>query len=498
MSIKSFIAKLLAKKRAKYYQHISDNALATQAKVFAELIATAQHTEFGKAHHFSEIKTYKDFQQRVPVRDYEQLKPYFDAIYAGKTDILWKGKPLYLAKTSGTTSGAKYIPITKESIKYQIEGARDTLLLYIYHSGKADFLSGKMMFLSGSPVLETNEYGVKIGRLSGIVNHFVPSYLQTNRVPTFETNCIEAWETKVQKIVEETKTEDLRLISGIPPWVQMFFEETYKETGKMPLEVWKNLEVFVQGGVDFSAYKPIFNKYWGDKVDIIELFPASEGFFAFQDDYKDPNLLLILNGGIFYEFIAMQEYGKEGAKRLTLAEVELNTQYAMIISTNAGLWAYDLGDTIKFTSLTPYKIRVTGRVKHFLSAFGEHVIVEEVNKAMLLACEAYKAEFQEFTVAPSVSTVKGESFHEWFVEFTQEPADIQGFIEKLDASLQAQNSYYKDLRDGNMLKQPVIHLLSLGACREYMRSQGKLGGQNKFPRLGNDRKMADFLLLSKN
>ncbi len=494
MSIKSFIAKILAKRRAKYYQHISDNALATQAQVFAQLINAAKDTSFGKAHSFSDIKNYQDFQQKVPVRDYEDLKPYFDEIYAGKADILWSGKPLYLAKTSGTTSGAKYIPITQESIKYQIDGAKDTLLLYIYHSGKADFLGGKMMFLSGSPVLDTNKYGVKIGRLSGIVNHFVPKYLQMNRVPSFETNCIEEWETKVGKIVAETKDKDLRLISGIPPWVQMFFEETYKETGKMPLEVWKNLGVFVQGGVDFSAYKPIFDKYLQDKVDIVELFPASEGFFAFQDNYKDPGLLLILNGGIFYEFIPMEEYGNTDAKRLTLAEVELNKQYALVVSTNAGLWAYDIGDTVKFTSLKPYKIRVTGRVKHFLSAFGEHVIVEEVNKAMLLASETHHAVFQEFTVAPSISSIKGESFHEWFVEFTQQPTDIQAFIEDLDIALRSQNTYYNDLREGNMLKLPVIHSLPLNASREYMRSEGKLGGQNKFPRLSNHRKIADFFV----
>lgn len=492
MSLKSFIAKILAKQKAKYYQEISENALAIQQQVFTQLIQDAKDTQFGKDHSFESIKTYQDFQLNVPVRDYEQMKPYFDAIYEGKADILWKGKPLYLAKTSGTTSGAKYIPITKESIPYQIAGAKDTLLLYIHHKGKAGFLSGKMMFLSGSPILDTNKYGVKVGRLSGIVNHFVPAYLQTNRVPSYETNCIEEWEMKVQYIVKETKNKDLRLISGIPPWVQMFFEETQKETGKMPLEVWKNLQVFVQGGVDFSAYKPVFDKYFGDKVDIVELFPASEGFFAFQDDYKDPGLLLILNGGIFYEFIPMQEYGNPDAKRLTLAEVELNTQYAMIISTNAGLWAYDLGDTIKFVSLNPYKIRVTGRVKHFLSAFGEHVIVEEVNKAILKASEANQATFQEFTVAPFVSPIKGESYHEWFIEFTQAPIDMHEFIEDLDLFLRNQNTYYNDLREGNMLKLPVIHSLPLNASREYMRSEGKLGGQNKFPRLSNNRKIADF------
>jgi hypothetical protein len=493
MGLKSFVAKIWAKRRAEYYAEVAEKPLEMQEKVFTSLISIGKNTAFGIAHNFSSIKNYEDFQKQVPVRDYEQLKPYFDRIIRGDSNVTWIGKPLYLAKTSGTTSGEKFIPISKESIPYHIAGARDTLLMHIHETGNANFLSGKMMFLSGSPQIETNQFGMKVGRLSGIVNHFVPAYLQGNRVPSYDTNCIYDWEKKISAIVNEVKNKDLRLISGIPPWVQMFFEEAKRQTGKEPLELWKNLELFVQGGVDFSPYKPIFDNYLGEQVKTLELFPASEGFFAFQNELNDPSLLLLPDNGIFYEFIPIEEYGNPNAKRLTLGEVELNKQYALIISTNAGLWGYDIGDTVKFTSLSPYKIKVTGRVKHFISAFGEHVIVEEVNKAMIVAAQATNAEIQEFTVAPFVTAEKGASYHEWFVEFLRKPADESKFKQILDEELCKQNIYYKDLRKGNMLLSAKVNVLQLGASREYMKTIGKLGGQNKFPRLSNNRKLADGL-----
>ncbi len=498
MGIKAFIAKVLAKRRAAELKKIALSPIQTQEKVFQTLIQSAKDTAFGKDFGFNAIHSISDFQLQVPVKDYEQHKSYYERILNGEKNVLWKGKPLYLAKTSGTTSGAKYIPITRESIKNQINGAKDILLMYIYHTGNADFLNGKMMFLSGSPVLEIYPSGMKTGRLSGIVNHFVPSYLQTNRVPSYETNCIEDWEAKVKAIVSEVKAKDLRLISGIPPWVQMLFEESYEQTGKKPPELWKNLQVFIHGGVDFSAYRKIFDSFFQNtqnkKPDILELYPASEGFFAFQDDLNDEGLLLILDGGIFYEFIPLEEYGKPGARRLTLKEVELHKQYALVVSTNAGLWAYDVGDTIKFVSLNPHKIRVTGRVKHFLSLFGEHVIAEEVSFAINEAAKATNATIQEFTVAPFLSNDKGESYHDWYIEFTQLPEDMDLFADTLDQSLRNKNPYFNDLREGKLLKLSKINILSLNASREYMKSVGKLGGQNKFPKLSNDRKIADYLI----
>jgi phenylacetate-coenzyme A ligase PaaK-like adenylate-forming protein len=483
----------LGQTKSGYHSPPKSQALEIQQKTFQSLIQKAKDTAFGREHDFGSIRNYQDFQESVPVRDYEAAKSWFDRIYQGEPSVSWPGKPLYLAKTSGTTSGAKYIPITRASIKKQILGARDTLMLYMAETGKADFLNGKMMFLSGSPEIEQNDYGLRTGRLSGIVNHFVPGYLTANRVPTYETNCIEDWEEKVSTIVREIKDQDLRLISGIPPWVQMLFEELERQTGKRPLEVWPNLSLFVQGGVNFEPYQPIFDGYFDGKVDIAELYPASEGFFAVQETQADNGLLLMPDYGIFYEFIPLEEYGSENPKRLTLAEVEVDKQYALIISTNAGLWAYDIGDTVKFTSVNPWKIRVSGRVKHFISAFGEHVIAEEVNDAMLKATEATGAIFQEFTVAPLIREAKGASAHEWLIEFVKEPDDLAAFVRILDDSLRARNSYYNDLREGNILRMAEVKSLSLNASREYMKSVGRLGGQNKFPRLSNDRKVADKL-----
>jgi phenylacetate-coenzyme A ligase PaaK-like adenylate-forming protein len=493
MSIKTTIARAWAQQRVSAIRRQSRQALSLQYQTFRQLLDQGQHTAFGQAHGFAQILTIEDFQAQVPVRDYESQRVWFERIAHGESHVNWPGRPLYLAKTSGTTSGAKYIPITRESIAKQILGARDTLLSYLHHSGNAAFLDGKMMFLSGSPEIETNAQGMKVGRLSGIVNHFVPSYLTANRVPSYEANVIEDWEEKVRRIVRETQNQDLRLISGIPPWVQMLFEELEAQTGKQPLEVWPNLSVFVQGGVDFSPYRPIFDRYFQGRVDVVELFPASEGFFAFQDDPQDEGLLLQPDYGIFYEFIPIQAYGQPNPPRLTLRDVVVGEQYVLVLSTNAGLWAYDIGDTVKFTSVDPYKIRVTGRVKQFISAFGEHVIVEEVNAAIMAASQATGATFQEFTVAPYVREQKGDSAHEWLIEFAQPPEDLSHFADLLDQALQARNSYYRDLRTGNILRRAMVHPLPLGASREYMRAVGKLGGQNKFPRLSNDRNIADWL-----
>lgn len=493
MSVKARIGLWLANWRTKKINKEATIAISLQEKTFRKLISQAASTAFGQEHGFGEIHSHQDFVAKVPVRTYEQAKEWFDRIYLAEDSVSWPGKPLYLAKTSGTTSGAKYIPITKESIRMQIKGARDAIFLYLAESQNPAFLDGKMMFLSGSPEIENNPHGVPTGRLSGIVNHFVPSYLTANRVPSYEVNVIEDWETKVAEIVKEISGEDLRLISGIPPWVQMMFEELENQTGKKPLEVWPNLQVFIQGGVDFSPYQPIFDQYFNKQVAITEVFPASEGFFGVQLSQKQKGLMLMPDYGIFYEFIPMEEYGQENARRLTLGEVEVGVQYALIVSTNAGLWAYDIGDTVIFTSVDPWLLRVSGRTKHFISAFGEHVISEEVNRAILAATTQTGAEFQEFIVCPLIHEEKGKSAHEWLIEFTNPPEDMEKFATILDEEMQKQNPYYLDLREGVILQQVIVTPLQINASREYMKSQGKLGGQNKFPRLSNDRKIAEAL-----
>ncbi|TCD08470.1 GH3 auxin-responsive promoter family protein [Pedobacter frigidisoli] len=470
------------------------NALKAQEETFKSLIKSAAHTAFGKDHQFSEIKNYNDFKQRVPVQDYEGLKPYVDRVVAGEADVLWKGKPLYFAKTSGTTSGVKYIPLSKESMPEHIKAARNAILTYIHETGKADFVNGKMIFLQGSPVLNVKN-GINVGRLSGIVAHHVPAYLQKNRLPSYETNVIEDWEQKVDAIVDETINEDMTLISGIPPWVQMYFDKlSEKSGGKKISEVFKNFTLFIYGGVNFEPYRAKIEQSIGKKIDSIETYPASEGFIAYQDSQKDKGLLLLVNAGIFYEFIPADEFHTENPTRLSLGEIVLDTNYALILNTNAGLWGYSIGDTIKFVSKNPYKIVVTGRIKHFISAFGEHVIGEEVEHALLTVANEEKVEITEFTVAPQVNPKAGElPYHEWFVEFSSAPKDMAAFSEKVDQVLQKKNIYYFDLIEGKILQPLIIRTLQKDAFVNYMKSEGKLGGQNKVPRLSNDRKLADGL-----
>lgn len=491
-SFKSILAKPFAKRIYKKVKKWADNPIETQEKVFKNLIAEATETAFGKDHDFISINTYEDFVKRVPIRDYEDLKPYVDRVVKGEEDVLWKGKPLYFAKTSGTTSGAKYIPLTKESMPTHVNAARNAILMYIHETGNADFVNGKMIFLQGSPVLQEKN-GVQLGRLSGIVAHYVPKYLQKNRMPSWETNCIEDWETKVDAIVEETLPENMTVISGIPSWVQMYFEKLQQKTGKKVGDVFKNFNLFIFGGVNYEPYRAKFENLIGRKVDSIELYPASEGFFAFQDKQDEKGMLLQLDSGMFYEFVKAEDFFNENPKRITLKDVEVGVNYVMIISTTAGLWAYNIGDTIQFTSTKPYRVIVSGRIKHFISAFGEHVIGKEVEQAMKDATAESTIRINEFTVAPQINPESGLPYHEWFIEFENEPNNLSSLAQKLDASLQSQNSYYFDLIEGKVLQPLKITKVEKNGFQNYMKSIGKLGGQNKIPRLSNDRNIADAL-----
>ena len=492
MGIKKWLAKPLAKKARKRIDLWANNPVETQDKVMRYLIDESKNTRFGKDHNFKSISSYSQFKKEVPVTDYEGLRSYVDLILEGKSDVLWKGKPIYLAKTSGTTSGAKYIPLTKESMPSHIQSAKDALLLYVEETGDSSFVDGKMIFLQGSPVLEEIN-GLKLGRLSGISAHYVPTFLQRNRMPTWETNCIEDWETKVNAVVEETYDLDMRLISGIPSWVQMYFEKLIEKTGKSIAELYPNFNLFVYGGVNFEPYKKKFESLIGKRVNYIELYPASEGFIALQDKQKEEGMLLQLDSGIFYEFIEAKDFGQADAQRISIGDVVLGVNYALILNTSAGLWGYSIGDTVMFTSLKPYRLKVTGRIKHFISAFGEHVIGKEVEQALKAAVEASGAIITEFTVAPQVNPDSGLPFHEWFIEFEKTPKDLNLFENTLDQSMQDQNIYYKDLIDGNVLRPAIVSSVGSNGFRNYMESIGKLGGQNKIPRLSDNRKIADGL-----
>ena len=492
--VKSTLIKPAAYVIRKRMQAGALRAVETQHEILFDLVRTARDTAFGHDHNFRDIATYEHFKAQVPIVDYEGFKPYADRIRDGESNVAWVGRPKYFAKTSGTTSGVKYIPLTRESIPNHFGTARNALFNYVAETGKSKWLNGKMIFLSGSPEMgDTN--GIPTGRLSGIVNHQVPAWLRTNQLPSYETNCIEDWETKLEAIVDETINADMRLISGIPPWVQMYYERLLARSGKSTvLEIFPNLSMFVYGGVNFEPYRQSLEKLVGGRIPSVETYPASEGFIAFQDSQTEEGLLLNTNSGIFFEFVPAGEIFDDHPTRLSLADVELGVNYAIILNTNAGLWGYNIGDTVEFVSKHPFRIKVTGRIKHFISAFGEHVIGKEVESAMREVATRHRTEVKEFTVAPQVAPPAGElPYHEWLVEFQTPPEDLTAFARELDAAMVQQNIYYQDLITGGVLQPLKLTPLGAGAFREYMKSEGKLGGQNKVPRLSNDRKIADRL-----
>jgi len=494
MGVRSLLSRPFARIIVDQQNKWSSDPEGSQQKILQSLLKEGSKTVFGLNHKLSQVTNHNDFKQSVPVRDYEGLKRYFDELVQGKADVLWPGKPLYFAKTSGTTSGTKYIPITKDSIFNHINSARNALLNYIYETGNSSFIDGNLIFLSGSPEMSLTE-GIHTGRLSGIVNHHVPGYLRSNQMPTYATNCIEDWEEKVEKIIEETLSKNMTLISGIPPWVQMYFDRIVEKTGKPIKEVFPEFSLFVYGGVNFSPYKKKLFDTIGKTIDSIETYPASEGFIAYQDRQDSEGLLLLLNSGIFYEFVPEDEFFNENPARLNISEVRTGVNYAVIMSSNAGLWGYSIGDTVQFVSTSPFRVLVTGRIKHFISAFGEHVIGQEVENAMKMTMSGYpEVELIEFSVAPQVTPQEGLPLHEWFVEFRHAPNDLMGFEKELDLHLQKLNAYYEDLIRGFILKPLEIRILKRDAFRDYMKSQGKLGGQNKTPRLANDREIAGEII----
>ena len=493
MSIKSFLSIYFAKFIVQKNLAWKNNAVKAQENLLNSLLKTAKNTKFGFDHNFAEIKNYDDFKKNVPIRDYEDLSSYIENIKKGEANILWPGKPIYFCKTSGTTSGTKYIPITKESMPCHLNSARDAILSYIVETKNTSILNGKMIFLQGSPEL-TKTGDILTGRLSGIVAHHIPSYLKTNRLPSYSVNCIENWEKKVDAIVDETYNQNMTLISGIPPWVQMYFEKLQLKSNSFIKDIFPNFDLFIYGGVNFQPYKKTFEKLIGKKVDGVELYPASEGFIAYQDSQKEPGMLLCVDNGIFYEFIESENYFKDKQERLSLKDISLNVNYVIILNTNAGLWGYNIGDTVKFVSKNPYRIIVSGRLKHFTSAFGEHVIAEEIEKSLEKALKIGYAEVNELHIAPEVNPNNGLPFHCWFIEFRKEPENLEKFATILDLELQKLNSYYKDLISGGVLKKLEIFLVKKNGFRDYMDSVGKLGGQNKVPRLANDKTLADKLI----
>jgi len=496
--IKSLLIRPYARYIARKVSLWSAKPAEAQDKTLKSITGIAAGTAFGKEHRFDSIKTYDDFKKTVPLRNYEQFVPYIQRVINGEKNVLWPGKPLYFAKTSGTTSGIKYIPVTRDSIKNHFYTAQTALLLFMREAQRWNIMDGKMIFLSGSPELE-DAGGIPAGRLSGIVNHHIPSWLRGNQLPSWKTNCIDDWETKVDRIVDETIRQNMTLISGIPPWVQMYFDRLVKKAGKPVIEIFPNLQVLVHGGVSFEPYRSRLEKSLGTRLPAIETYPASEGFIAFQDTAKWQGLLLNVDSGIFFEFVKAENIFDENPERLSLRGVHTGVNYAIIVNSNAGLWGYVVGDTVKFVSTQPYRITVTGRISQYLSAFGEHVIAEEVEQAMNEALAGEDTVVTEFTVAPSISSSKGEPpCHEWLIEFEKPPAHPDRFSARLNQLMCGKNIYYDDLIKGKVLQPLKITPLRKNAFINYMKEAGKLGGQNKVPHISNDRKMAEELLAVSN
>ncbi len=494
MGVTGFLSGIAARAYAPRIAQWDKNSLELQDKEFRKLLKKGMDTAFGRDHSFSKISSYEDFKKNVPVRDYEALRDYIGRVRLGDRDILWPGRPLYFAVTSGTTSGGKFIPITRDSMPNHINSTRLALLNYVNKTGNTSFLEGKYLFLSGSPELG-NENGIPSGRLSGIVNHHVPAYLKWRQLPSGKTNRIADWEKKIDAIIDETINQDMSLISGIPPWVRMYFDRLLERSGKSCIvELFPRFSLFIHGGVNFQPYEPKFNKLVGRDIDKLELFPASEGFIGFQDRFPDEGLLLIPDSGIFYEFIPMKDFLEGSRERVSLAGVETGVNYLMILNTNAGLWGYNIGDTVRFISKDPYRFSVTGRVNHFISAFGEHVIAEEVEMALSETCKKTGSRVAEFTIAPLVDNPDGKSCHEWFIEFTEPPVSLEDFRRELDRQLCLRNSYYNDLISGKIIQPLIIRYLPKDSFSRYMNSIGKLGGQNKMPHLKNDRDIAEVLI----
>ena len=487
------ILKSFAKIISSRYKLADINADENQYKILMRLISANKNCMFGKEHNFNRIKSYSNYTKNVPIRDYEGIKKYIEKIRNNEKNILTKDKVIYLSKTSGTTSGVKYIPMTRKTINNMVSSTRDAILLYINATGKTSFAKGKLIFVQGCTRLE-KIHNMKLGRLSGIVAHHTPFYLKSKILPSLETNNIEDWEKKMQKIVEETYDQDMRLISGIPPWVIMYFENLIKKTNKSSVnKIFKNFSLMITGGVDYSPYKNKINKLIGKEIDIIETYPASEGFFGFKENKDDKGMRLIINKGIFYEFVPEKEIDKLEPNRLCLKDVELNRNYVLIISTDAGLWSYNTGDIISFISKKPYRIIFCGRTGHFISSFGEHVLSSEIDFAISEVIEKFKLQINEFTVAPQVNPKEGKPYHEWFIEFNKTPSDIDIIAKEIDKNLQSKNIYYKDLVRSNIIRSLVIRCVPKNSFNQYMSSIGKLGGQNKIPRVQNNRKIANFM-----
>jgi len=495
MGIITNIVRTLAVRVHNQIEFMAEHPHKFQENIFNKNIKKGVSTVYGKEHDFASIKNYEDYKKKVPLNNYEALRPYMNRVLEGEKNVLWPGKPKYIVGTSGTTGGIKYVPLSKDSLPYHFNTARNAVFNYTLKYGLLRIFNGKLLFLSGSPKL--GKIGkIPSGRLSGIVNHQVPRWLKFNQIPSWETNVIEDWEEKVYNIAKESLNENMTMISGIPPWVMMYYESLMEQTGAQTIkELFPNYELFVYGGVNFEPYRKRLEALAGGEMDSIETYPSSEGFIAFQDIKGDAGMLLNVNGGIFFEFVPIAQIHDENPDRLSLRDVKQGEEYAIILTNNAGLWASILGDVVEFTSTNPYRLIIKGRVEHFISAFGEHIIAGEVESAMSTSLSDTGINISEFTVAPQIDPPEGGlPYHEWVVETDNSPLELSYFGRILDQCMQAKNFHYKDLRKGKVITRLKITPVPRGTFNQFMKEEGKLGGQNKIPHLSNTRHIAEKLI----
>jgi hypothetical protein len=488
----------LARLRVWRIEHWMSNPVAVQFELLQDLLASGQYTEIGRKYGFENIYTIESFKKAVPIHEYDDLKPYIERCMQGEQNLLWNTPTNWFAKSSGTTSEkSKFIPISEESLEEShFQGAKDVLTLYYNFNPDSDLLTGKGLVIGGSHQVSKINEEAQYGDLSAVLMQNTPFWGHWLRTPELSIALLDEWETKIEKLAETTIIENVTSISGVPTWTLVLIKRILEITGKQYLkEVWPNLELYIHGGVSFTPYREQFEKLIGAPINYIDLYNASEGFFAAQNNPSEEGMLLFLQHGIFYEFMPVEEYGKEKPLTLQLGEVETGKNYAVVISSNGGLWRYLIGDTIQFTSLAPYKIKVSGRIKHFINAFGEEVIVDNSDRAIAVASEKTGAIVKDYTAAPIYFSENGNGSHEWLIEFESEPSDLRLFTFELDNALKNVNSDYEAKRHKDIaLRMPVVHSLKKGVFDEWLRSKGKLGGQHKVPRLSNDRKFLEEIL----
>jgi hypothetical protein len=471
---------------------------AAQREVLQELVTAAQYTEFGRKYKFNVLFSLKTFKQTVPVHEYDDLKPYIQRMMDGEENILWNTPIKWFAKSSGTTSDkSKFIPVSQESLEENhYQGAKDVLTMYYKNFPDSDLLTGKGLVIGGSHQVHKMNEDVQYGDLSAVLMQNSPVWSNWIRTPELSIALMDEWESKIEQLAQSTLTENVTSISGVPTWTLVLIKRLLEMSGKKTLgEIWTNLELYIHGGVSFVPYKEQFKRLIGKDINYLEMYNASEGFFAAQERANDEGMLLFTRHGIFYEFMPVEEYGKKHPLTVGLGKVELNKNYALIISTTGGLWRYIVGDTVQFTSLNPYKLKVSGRLKHYMNAFGEEVIVDNTDKAIAIACEKTGTVVNDYTAAPVYFSDNNNGAHEWLVEFDTPPANLNLFTYELDAALKSLNSDYEAKRYKDIaLRMPVLHAVKKGTFNAWLKSKGKLGGQHKVPRLSNERTLLTEIL----